>query len=232
MAKPVINEASSPKAKSEASSPKAKSEASSPKAKSEASSPRAKSEASSPRAKSEASSPRAKSEASFEIDMSFLSWMTNTHSVLHWPLTILSIVGLLVLGSFVEIAPRKSLEFLDNIFGSSLFFILPFLIAVLIDWPTGLLAATVSLIIFARLQKPDSSEGFSDVSDNTDNSTKFISNSHRWFIERILGESPLAISSDRITTSLSKGADIRSSSSSMSSASMPADSSSSSSLHK
>ena len=214
MAKPVINEASSPKAKSEASSPKAKSEASSP------------------RAKSEASSPRAKSEASFEIDMSFLSWMTNTHSVLHWPLTILSIVGLLVLGSFVEIAPRKSLEFLDNIFGSSLFFILPFLIAVLIDWPTGLLAATVSLIIFARLQKPDSSEGFSDVSDNTDNSTKFISNSHRWFIERILGESPLAISSDRITTSLSKGADIRSSSSSMSSASMPADSSSSSSLHK
>ena len=223
MAKPVINEASSPKAKSEASSPKAKSEASSP---------RAKSEASSPRAKSEASSPRAKSEASFEIDMSFLSWMTNTHSVLHWPLTILSIVGLLVLGSFVEIAPRKSLEFLDNIFGSSLFFILPFLIAVLIDWPTGLLAATVSLIIFARLQKPDSSEGFSDVSDNTDNSTKFISNSHRWFIERILGESPLAISSDRITTSLSKGADIRSSSSSMSSASMPADSSSSSSLHK
>ena len=188
--------------------------------------------ASSPRAKSEASSPRAKSEASSEIDMSFLSWMTNTHSVLHWPLTILSIVGLLVLGSFVEIAPRKSLEFLDNIFGRSLFFILPFLIAVLIDWPTGLLTATVSLIIFAKLQKPDSSEGFSDVSDNTDNSTKFISNSHRWFIERILGESPLAISSDRVTTSLSKGADIRSSSSSMSSASMPADSSSSSSSHK
>jgi len=197
-------------------------------AKSEAISPRAKSEAISPRAKSEAISPRAKSETLPEIDMSLLSWIINTHSVLHWPLTILTIVGLLVLGSFVEIAPRKSLEFLDNIIGKSLFFLLPFLIAILIDWPTGLLAATVSLIIFARLQKPDSSEGFSNVSDNTDISTKLISNSNRWFIERILGESPLAISSDRITTSLSKESNIRSSSSSMSNTSMSADSSSSS----
>uniref|UniRef100_A0A6C0AP38 Uncharacterized protein n=1 Tax=viral metagenome TaxID=1070528 RepID=A0A6C0AP38_9ZZZZ len=190
----------------------------------------AKTPATSPKANSAATSPKATgtSETQPEIDMSILSWITNTHSVLQWPLTIISVAGLLVLGSFVEIAPRKSLEILDNTLGRSLFFILPFLIAVLIDWPTGLLAATVSLIIFARLQKPDSSEGFSDTSDSGDSSTKFISNSHRWFIERILGESPLAISSDRVTTSSSKDSDIRSSSSSMSTASMPSDSSSSS----
>jgi len=195
-----------------------------------ASSPRA-SEASSPKASG--GSPKAKSKinsnSSADVDMSLLAWITDTYTVLHWPLTILSVLGLVVLGSFIEIAPRKSLEFLDNTLGRSLFFIFPFLIASVIDWPTGLLAGVVSLIIFARLQKQDSSEGFTDTSNSNDNSTKFISSPHRWFIERVLGESPLAISSDRITTSASKGSDIRSSSSSVSSHLMPADSSSSSS---
>ena len=214
---------SSPKALSEASSPRVISET-----RSNASSPRIISNASSPRAFSEtrsnASSPVAKSQtgsrdnltAVDDIDMSLFSWATNTHSVLHWPLTVLSVAGLVILGSFIEIAPRKSLEFLDTTLGRSLFFLFPFLIAVLLDWPTGLLAGVVSLIIFARLQKQDSSEGFSDTSDGTDNSTKLISNSHRWFIERVLGESPVAISSDRITTSASKGSDVRSSSSTLS----------------
>jgi hypothetical protein len=197
-------------------------------ARSESNSPRALnrvSEASSPKARSEASSPKPA-----DIDMSLKSWITNTHSVLHSPLTILSIAGLIILGTFIEIAPRKSLEFLDNMLGRSLFFILPFVISLLIDWPTGLLAAAVCLIVFALLQKENSSEGFSDKSDTMDKSTQLISTSHRWFIEKTLGESPIAISSDRITTSASKGTDIRSSSSSVLSPSMPHDSSSS--LHK
>ena len=173
-------------------------------------------------------SPKANSNPAGDIDMSLLAWITDTYTVLHWPLTILSVLGLVVLGSFIEIAPRKSLEFLDTTLGRSLFFIFPFLIASVIDWPTGLLAGVVSLIIFARLQKQDSSEGFTDTSNTTDNSTKFISSPHRWFIERVLGESPLAISSDRITTSASKGSDIRSSSSSATSSSMSADRASSS----
>jgi hypothetical protein len=188
-------------------------------AKSSPNSPRA--VANSPRAVAnspKATSPKAATE--IEIDTSLLSWVTNTHSVLHWPLTILSVIGLIVLGSFVEIAPRKSLEFLDNPLGSSLFFIIPFLISILIDWPTGLLAATVSLIIFARLQRQDPSEGFSDVTDTNDISTKLISSPHRWFIERVLGESPLAISSDRINTKSVDNTNIRSSSSSMSNNSM------------
>ena len=222
MASPVISGASSPKVVNEVKSPP-----SSPRAASPASSPKAASPASSPKAASPASSPRAA--ASEEIDFSLMSWLINTHSVLHLPLTILSVTGLVVLGSFIEIAPRKSLEFLDNTLGSAFLFVLPFLIAIFIDWSTGLLAATVSLIVFARLQKQDASEGFSDVlDDNGNNSTQFISSPHRWFIERILGESPIAISSDRVTASNYKDTDIRSSSSSMASHSMPADSSSSS----
>jgi len=135
-----------------------------------------------------------------EMDMSLMSWLTNSHAVLHWPSTILSVIGLIVAGSFAELVPRNSIEFLDNPLGSILFFVTPFIFSALIDWPTGLLAAVVSLIFFARLQKEDSSEGFSDLGES-DQSTKLISNPHRWFVEKVLGERPIAISSDRIGTS-------------------------------
>ena len=143
-----------------------------------------------------------------EIDMSLISWVMNTHNVLQWPLTILCVAGLVVAGAFAEIAPRKSLEFLDNMVGRSIFFVLPILTSLILDWPTGLLAAVVSLIVFARLQKEDSTEGFSDTVDDTSGqSTKIISNSHRWFVERMLGERPVAISSGRIITSAVEGED-------------------------
>ena len=137
-----------------------------------------------------------------EMDMSILSWLTNTHTVLKWPGTILTVAGLLVAGAFAGIASRSSLEFLDNTLGSAIFFAFPLICSVVLDWPTGLLAAVVSLILFARLQKKDSSEGFSNtVDDKSEQNTKLISNPHRWFIERMLGERPVAISSDRIITS-------------------------------
>ena len=145
-----------------------------------------------------------------EMDMSALAWLINTHTVLKWPGTILTVAALLVAGAFAGIAPRNSLEFLDNTIGSCLFFIIPLVCAALLDWPTGLLAAVVSLILFARLQKKDTSEGFSDtVDDKNEQNTKLISNPHRWFIERMLGERPVAISSDRIITSAVQGNDSR-----------------------
>lgn len=149
-----------------------------------------------------------------EMDMSIMAWLTNTYTVLRLPSTVISVALLLVAGTFAEIAPRKSLEFLDNTFGTVLFFIVPFVFALGLDWATGLLAAVVSLIIFARLERKDQSEGFSDVTDVTEQSTKMISNPHRWFIERTLGERPIAISSDRVTTSSVKDQNIRTSSSS------------------
>jgi hypothetical protein len=96
----------------------------------------------------------------------------------------------------------------------------------MLDWPTGLLAASVSLILFARIQKPDVSEGFSNVNltNDTVQTTKMVSDSHRWFIEKILGEMPVAISSDRIQTKRTEDNDARtSSSSSMYSSSITSD---------
>ena len=142
-----------------------------------------------------------------EVDMSLQAWLLNTREVLGHPATILTVISLLVVGTFTEIAPRKSLELLDGYFGRILFFVVPILIAVGFDWAIGLLATVVSLIIFARIQKSDD-EGF------VDKKTDIITQPHRWFVEKLLGERPIAISSDRIITRRVEDEDNRTSSSS------------------
>jgi predicted membrane protein len=151
-----------------------------------------------------------------EIDTSLEAWIYNTRTVLNFPITILTVAGLLVAGSFAETASRKSLEIIDNVFGRALFFIVPMLITQMLDWPTGLLAAAVSLILFARIQKPDVSEGFANTSltNDTVQTTKMVSDSHRWFVEKVLGEMPVAISSDKVQIKRTEDNDARTSSSS------------------
>ena len=69
----------------------------------------------------------------------------------------------------------------------------------------GILAAlTFSLVVSHALR--DNSEGFAGSChtpvlflDNHD-STSFIPKSHKWFGEKILGENPIAIREDRVTT--------------------------------
>ena len=160
-----------------------------------------------------------------EIDTSLNAWIYNTRAVLNFPMTILTVAGLLVAGSFAETASRKSLEFIDNVFGRSLFFIVPMIITLFLDWPTGLLAAAVSLILFARIQKPDVSEGFlsTSITNDTVQTTKMVSDTHRWFVEKVLGEMPVAISSDRIQTKRADDNDTRTSSSSSMSSSTTSD---------
>ena len=146
--------------------------------------------------------PKGKIPKNPEMDMSLGAWIFNIRTVLQFPATILTVAGLLVAGTFAKTASRKSLEIIDNVIGRALFFIVPALLTLGLGWPTGLLAASVSLILFARIQKPDVSEGFSSETFMNDSvqTTKMVSDTHRWFVEKILGEMPVAISSDRITT--------------------------------
>ena len=145
-------------------------------------------------------------------DNSIEAWILNIRQVLQFPLTILTVAGLLVIGAFAQTAPRKSFEFLNNYVGRTVFFVAPIICGLMLDWPTGLLAAAVSLILFARLQKLDNDEGFEDVVKNKE--TDLVPNSKMWFIETVLGESPIAISSDKIKRGYTKDEDARTSSSS------------------
>ena len=73
----------------------------------------------------------------------------------------------------------------------------------------GLLAAVVALIFFARVQVDDLEEGFLD-----EMTTEIIPTSKRWFVEKVLDETPIAISSDTIRRRLTIDEDSRTSSSS------------------
>jgi len=163
-----------------------------------------------------------------EMDTSLEGWIYNIRTVLHFPSTIITVFILLISGTFIESASRKSLDFIDNIVGRILIFVLPILLAYLLDWPTGLLAATVALILFSRIHKNDrenAAEGFSNgLNNDMVQTTKLVSNSHRWFVEKVLGEMPVAISSDRIQTKRYEENDTRTSSSSSMSSSYTSDS--------
>jgi len=163
--------------------------------------------------------------AAVPMDTSIQSWIYNIRSMLQFPITILTVAGLLVTGTFAETAPRKSLEFLNNYLGKSLFFILPIILGLMLDWPTGLLAATVCMIFFARLLMPDSEEGFDDkVVEQKE--TDIIPNHKRWFVESVLGERPIAISSNKIHRLDTEDIDSRTSSSSAMSSTYTSDGSS------
>ena len=171
--------------------------------------------------------PKAQSEPL--IDTSLEAWIYNIRSVLHFPSTIFLIIGLLVIGTFIENVPRKVLQLLDNSLGMMLLFIFPLGVSLFISWPAGLLAACISLIVFARIQKMGATEsgdeeGFLNGSDDTVQTTKLVSNPHRWFVEKVLGETPVAISSDRIQTKRMEDDDTRTSSSSSMSSSYTSDS--------
>ena len=85
----------------------------------------------------------------------------------------------------------------------------------MVDWATGLLAAVVCLVLFVRIQKPDTEEGFISESEVGNGiSTKMVTTSNRWFVERVLGEQPIGISDDRVVTRAVSDQDNRTNSSS------------------
>ena len=188
------------------------------------------SQPSSPKTPKSPKSPKApKAQAEPLIDTSLEAWIYNIRSVLHFPSTIFLIIGLLVLGTFIENVPRKVIQLLDNFLGMTVLFIFPLGVSLFIGWPAGLLAACISLIVFARIKKigttrDEDEEGFLSGSDDTVQTTKLVSNPHRWFVEQVLGETPLAISSDRIQTKRKEDNDNRTSSSSSMSSSYTSDS--------
>jgi hypothetical protein len=129
-----------------------------------------------------------------EIIYSLEEWITNAHSTLRFPMKILTVFTMILLGTFIETAPRKSLEFLDSYVSLSLLFVLPFAFVYYFDWPTGLLVATIVVIVCARINKHEQEEeGFSGTSEMT-----LVSDSTRWFVEKALGETPLGTVSKEV----------------------------------
>lgn len=166
------------------------------------------------------------SNASPEIDFSPESWIYNIRSVLYTPYMLFSLVGLVLAGSFLEMTSRKSLEVLDNVVGKSVLFLMPFFFAYTADWAMGLLAAVVSMIVLSKLKVEDKEEGFINESETDEGiSTKLVTNSRRWFVEKVLDEHPVAIADDRVITRRVTDYDMRTNSASPMNNTGPSDSS-------
>jgi hypothetical protein len=167
---------------------------------------------------SKPSSPKAeKSEKPVTIDTSLESWIYNIRTTLNAPTWLFSTLALLVLGTFVESVPGDTLTFLDNSLGHAALFGFPLIIALYMDWAAGLLTASIALIVFARLKRAEATpfkEGFLYERNDSLQTTKFVSNPHRWFVEQVLGEIPIAAVTDRIQTKRQEDNDSRTSSSS------------------
>lgn len=158
-----------------------------------------------------------KVEKAVAIDTSLESWIYNIRSTLNEPTWLFSTLALLVLGTFAKSVPGDTLTFLDNSLCHAVLFVFPLIVSLYIDWATGLLTASIALIIFARLKRAEGTplkEGFLSEANDTVQTTKFVSNPHRWFVERVLGETPIAAVTDRIQTKRQEDNDSRTSSSS------------------
>ena len=154
-------------------------------------------------------SPRASPKGNKTIIYSLEEWLTNTHSTLIFPMKVLTVFGMIIVGAFIETAPRKSLNFLDSYIGVSFLYAIPFFFLHMVDWPTGLLAATISVLIYARLHKQESSdEGFTGSSETT-----IVSDPNRWFVEKVLGEIPLGTVNKNVKSLVYKNDDQRTNSS-------------------
>ena len=162
----------------------------------------------SPRASPSASPRASKTNANKEVIYTLQDWLSNTHMTLLFPGKVLTVFSIILLGAFIKTAPRKSLEFLDSYFSLSILFAFPFLFVYLIDWPTGLLVATIVVIIYARLQNQEE-EGFTGSSETT-----LVSDPKRWFVEKTLGETPLGTVSKEVDQLKYKNNDSKTSSSS------------------
>lgn len=161
------------------------------------------------------------------MDTSVESWIYNIRTTLNAPTWLFSTLALLILGTFAESVPGDTLTFLDNSLGHAALFGVPLIVSLYMDWAAGLLTASIALIIFARLKRAEGTpfegtpfegtplkEGFLSDANDTVQTTKFVSNPHRWFVEQVLGETPIAAVTDRIQTKRQEDNDSRTSSSS------------------
>ena len=125
-------------------------------------------------------------------------WSKNTHSVFYTVFTI----GLVVFAAYPDRLPPALKWQLSTTFGRLLLLLVLYILLTLAGpIPALLFTIAVALIWATRpLFKPpqvDTSEGFRDVKTST---IPFGVKQHRWFIERVLNEHPLAVKEDRVDT--------------------------------
>ena len=116
------------------------------------------------------------------------------------PVMVLTGLFMVIVIVFLEKVPIEIRKQADSFWGRALLLIFTVTVTVLYGWPMGILAGLMSaLLIGAGGIHPITkqvNEGFS-----SEMNVRIVPSKHKWFVEKVLGEDPLLIEDDVVTTS-------------------------------
>ena len=116
------------------------------------------------------------------------------------PVMLLVGVFMIVVIVFLEKVPVEIRKQADTFWGRVLLLTFTVTVTVLYGWPLGILAGLMSALLIGAggihpITKPVA-EGFS-----SEMNVRIVPDKHKWFVEKVLGENPLLIEDDTVTTS-------------------------------
>lgn len=116
------------------------------------------------------------------------------------PVMVLTGLFMVIVIVFLEKVPIEIRKQADSFMGRALLLMFTVTVTVLYGWPMGILAGLMSaLLIGAGGIHPVTkqvNEGFS-----SEMNVRIVPDKHKWFVEKVLGENPLLIEDDTVTTS-------------------------------
>ena len=116
------------------------------------------------------------------------------------PVVLLLGVFIVVVIVFIEKVPLVLRKQADTLLGRALLVTFTVIVALLYGWPLGILAALMTVLFIGAggihpITKP-MQEGFT-----SEMNVRIVPGKHKWFVEKVMGENPLLIEDDVVTTS-------------------------------
>ncbi len=116
------------------------------------------------------------------------------------PITILIGLLMVIVIVFLDKIPKEIRKQADTMLGRALLLTFTVIVTMLYGWPMGILAGLMTALIIGaggvHPVKKQLEEGFS-----SEVNVRLIPGKHKWFVEKVLGENPLLIEDDTVTTS-------------------------------
>ncbi len=116
------------------------------------------------------------------------------------PIMILIGLCMVIVVVFLEKIPMEIRKQADSLLGRALLLTFTVIIVALYGWPMGILAGLMSALLIGaggiHPVKKEIQEGFS-----SEMNVRLVPGKHKWFIEKVMGENPLIIEDEVVSTS-------------------------------
>jgi energy-coupling factor transporter transmembrane protein EcfT len=116
------------------------------------------------------------------------------------PVMLLVGIAMVLVIVFLEKVPIEIRKQADSLLGRAFLILFTVIVTILYGWPMGILAGLMSALLIGAggihpITKPVT-EGFS-----SEMNVRIVPGKHKWFVEKVMGENPLLIEDDTVTTS-------------------------------